>query len=64
MTDGENRPTLSVVISTVQEPCGVIENFEDLRQQIRALNGQLIVVSRTRARVAPPSDDPANWKPR
>jgi hypothetical protein len=56
MTDGVNRPTLSVVISTLHEPCGVIEKFEGLRRQVGALNGQLIVVSRAKARTAPPSD--------
>jgi hypothetical protein len=56
MTDGTAKLALSVVVSTVHEPCAVIEKFGGLRRQISALEGELVVVSLTEARTAPPSD--------
>ena len=56
MTDGTTRIPLSVVISTVNEPCSVIATIQDLRRQVRALDGQLIVISKAAPGSAPPPD--------
>ena len=56
MTDRETHIPLSVVISTTKEPCSVIRDFDGLRRQLSAINGQLIVISRVAPASAIPPD--------
>jgi hypothetical protein len=56
MTDATNRIALSVVVTTMHEPCAVIQRLDGLRRQVNALAGQLVVVSSAAPGSLPPPD--------
>src|SRR5689334_9389727 len=53
MAEPKATVPLSVIVSTVREPGSLLARFQDLRRQLRSLDGQLIISS-TAAPDAPP----------
>ena len=50
------QPPLTVVISTVEEPCDVMRNLQGLAKQVQAICGELIIVTGALTNLAPPPE--------